>query len=153
MDVGVLYKEQSAKLLEAEGTILEKDRQINALTETITRLHLRDGGISRDDKYFVTQLSDITNSITEWTMTYFQKSQWQEITDLNVLPIDLARMVRGVVYDPTNILRSVGSGREVINAMVINTIYLCLFGPFLFGAPEAGNSLRVVGPQLQGNGE
>ncbi|KAH8147994.1 uncharacterized protein LAJ45_08096 [Morchella importuna] len=151
VDITTLYKEQNAKLLEAEGTILEKDRQINALTETITRLHLRDGGISRDDKYFVTEFSDITNSITAWTMTYFQKSQWQEITDLNALPIELVQTVKNVVCDSTNVLRSIKSGREVINAIVINTIYICLFGPFLFGAPDAGNSLRFVGPQLQGS--
>ncbi|KAI5853265.1 hypothetical protein DFP73DRAFT_523288 [Morchella snyderi] len=149
-DLAGLYKTQSAKLLDAEGTIIEKDRQINALTETISRLHQRDGGTSRDDDYLTAQFSDITNSITAWTVNNFHKSLQKTITDLNELPAALAQMVREVVYDSTNILVSIPSRRNLVNAVVIRTIFLYLFRPFLFGAPEAGDHLNAVSPQLQG---
>jgi hypothetical protein len=57
------------------------------------------------------------------------------------------------VHDSTNILGSIKSRRDLINAIVIHTIFLYLFRPFLFGAHEAGNHLLAVWPQLQGTGE
>lgn len=152
-ELSAQLREQGTKLHEAEGTIREKEAQINTLTETIARLHQRDGETTKNDSYFVTQFSDIEHSIKQWTLTHFPRTGGEEVSDLEILSKELQELVHSSAYRPREILKKRKTRLGVISSVLAVMFYRQIFDPFIFGGTEANNTLLVLGPRLRGTGK